>query len=861
MQPGTSLSPASRERRGRGRIVLAVIVVALVALIVPPLVQVNRLRGMVAGAMESALGRPVSVGSVSLRLLPRPGFDLHRLVIAEDPAFGAEPMLRADEVTATFRLASLWRGRLELARLTLKSGSDISAPSLNLVLAPDGRWNIEALLQRASRTPSAPTALTHAEARPRFPYIEASGGRINFKVGPEKKVYALVDGDFALWLASENEWMFRLAARPVRTDFNLSDTGVVRINGRFRRAADLRDTPLEITASLQQAQLGEFTKFLTGGDKGWRGVLDINLQATGTPARLQLAARANVSDLRSYYINTTEKLSLQASCSAGYSTVAAEFSDLDCRMPLGSGALLAHGGVYGSSSPRAYDVKLSAEDVPLQSLVAFARHAKKDIPADLSAEGTLNGSFTFRKIEHGPAFLLEGGATTTRAVLRSAVLSPEFSLSPLEVQLQGPWTESAPTRSKVGMRGRPAAARTPSPETPRVVLSPVQLALGGATPAEASGWFSGERYEVSVAGDTQIPRLFQLGRALGLRVPKFTVEGGARMELMVAGAWSGFAPPRVTGTAQLHSVSVPMRGLNTPFQVATANLVLAPEWARLQKLNARFAGSPVAFGGWLRMARGCEVLEQCPIDFDLQSDELTADELNRLLNPTYAKRPWYQVFGGGAASTLGHLQARGRLSVGRFSVRSLTATRVTANVELQGGKLRLSEHADLLGGKQEGDWQADFNGSQPAYEGRGTMTGMAMAQLAGLMHDNWAAGSVNGEYTLKLAGWSASELAASANGSATFNWQKGILRHITLSSGPLQFQSFTGKLSLRNATLTLAVGNMGTPAGLYQVSGTASLGRDLGMTFRGADRAFTVSGPLDKPKVAEADDEQATLRP
>ncbi len=78
-------------------------------------------------------------------------------------------------------------------------------------------WNLQSLLLRASQTPAAPTAKARPEARLRFPYIEGEGGRINFKSGMEKKVYALSEADFALWLASENEWNLRLRARPMRT--------------------------------------------------------------------------------------------------------------------------------------------------------------------------------------------------------------------------------------------------------------------------------------------------------------------------------------------------------------------------------------------------------------------------------------------------------------------------------------------------------------------------------------------------------------------------------------------------------------------------------------------------------------------
>jgi uncharacterized protein involved in outer membrane biogenesis len=112
----------------------------------------SRLKSRIASSISSGVGRPVDIGSVHLRLLPRPGFDLKNLVVYDDPAFGVEPMLRANEVTAILRLTSLLRGRLEIARL------DLTEPSLNLVRGANGRWNLEALLERTARTPLAPTS-------------------------------------------------------------------------------------------------------------------------------------------------------------------------------------------------------------------------------------------------------------------------------------------------------------------------------------------------------------------------------------------------------------------------------------------------------------------------------------------------------------------------------------------------------------------------------------------------------------------------------------------------------------------------------------------------------------------------------
>ena len=98
------------------RAVTAAGVILLALFLVRP--GVSRLKARITNSISRAVARPADVGSVQLRFLP-PGFDLQNVVIYEDPAFGAEPMLRAPEVTATVRLTSLVRGRLDISRLEL----------------------------------------------------------------------------------------------------------------------------------------------------------------------------------------------------------------------------------------------------------------------------------------------------------------------------------------------------------------------------------------------------------------------------------------------------------------------------------------------------------------------------------------------------------------------------------------------------------------------------------------------------------------------------------------------------------------------------------------------------------------------
>src|SRR5215471_19343657 len=229
----------------RKKIVVTVLLLIVLAIFLPPNINGARFKSRLAAALSSAVGRPVKIGSVSFRLLPRPGFDLYDFEVADDPIFNAEPLLLCGKVTADLRLTSLWQGRLEIANLRLQNATDRIPPRLNLVYL-NGHWNIESLLVRAEQVPTAPTAKKRAEQRARFPYIQADGGRINVKIGPEKKPFALVNTDFAVWLAAEDLWHVRLQGHPVRADMNLADTGKIKLEGDLKRASDLRQTPVKL---------------------------------------------------------------------------------------------------------------------------------------------------------------------------------------------------------------------------------------------------------------------------------------------------------------------------------------------------------------------------------------------------------------------------------------------------------------------------------------------------------------------------------------------------------------------------------------------------------------------------------------
>ena len=101
-------------------------------------------------------------------------------------------------------------------------------------------------------------------------------------------------------------------------------------------------------------------------------------------------------------------------------------------------------------SGEAYDFGISAEQIPLDRLVALARHTKKDLPVDLTATGIADGVFTVRK-NSGTTPVWAGGGRTTHFALQSKVLKPDLELGEVEFGIpEAPAKTGAKARAKSG---------------------------------------------------------------------------------------------------------------------------------------------------------------------------------------------------------------------------------------------------------------------------------------------------------------------------------------------------------------------------------------------------------------------------
>lgn len=523
-----ALVHAPRPSRLKRRLLWSAAITGLILLLifVPPLINANRYRLRIAQSMSASLGRPVHLDNVTLHLLPFPGLTLSNLVVSEDPAFGDEPTIRADSVEGTLRLSSLWRGHLEFSSVRFIE------PHVNLVRNAEGRWNLADVLLHASHLDTAPTAQRHAGPTPRFPYIEATGGRVNLKLGEEKLPFAITDADFALWLPSPQVWRVRLTGQPARTDMNVTDPGILRIEGDLQRAATASDVPVKLRATWHDAPMGQASQILTDEDLGWRGTLNVDASLVGTLGTARLGTKLTLDDLRRSDFAAAHPLDLQVTCGAGLSATTVTLDGLLCTMPDdGPTPMSLQAAALNLQRPQQAQASVTAAAIPVRWALLWAALFSARVPTDLHPAGTV--SFTFNHLAQPltPTPQPKSGrhGRNTRPALASTAAAGSAApwnqwTGALQIALPAVPSSSQPATPQPGdplpvqlvWRTGPPAVAMPLPQGngPLLHLQPVSVRLAPDATVLVNATLSQAGYALTVAGSASAAALLLPARYL-----------------------------------------------------------------------------------------------------------------------------------------------------------------------------------------------------------------------------------------------------------------------------------------------------------------------------------------------------------
>jgi hypothetical protein len=818
----------------------------LVAVVVPPLVNLGRYQHRIAETMSRSLGRPTTMSSVRLRLLPSPALVLSDVVVNEDPAFGAEPALRAPTVVAELRLPSLWRGRLEISRV------ELSEASINLVRDGAGRWNVGTVLLQASHVQNAPTAQRHSGAAPRFPYIEITDSRVNVKQGAEKLPYSLLNANLSMWLAEPELWQLRMDAQPVRTDLplGLSDTGLVRIDGTLHRATALGKMPLALHADWANAPLGQASRLLLAQDGGWRGDLHGSADVSGDLDSLQLVARLNIGNLHREEFTPLEPFTVDATCRASYSRAAQSISGIACNWPVGkAGQLRLIGGLGLLKHGWQPDLEIAAHEVPAEFLLAAAGLARSDFVPEFQPDGVFGGTFRYAGTERGA--LLSGQLDAPAVQLDASGLETPLLLNAVRILVAAGDKDSSPV----------------------VLLTAAPVNLGGTAPVEVSAQLAGGTILLHASGSAALARLEELGQATHLlprTIARMEPQGVAEFDVTRAIGWrvdSNTPEGAVSGSLRLRNARYMPDFLPGGVDLPAATATFAPGEIVWNVPEAIFHHMPVQLiahdpmgckgpGCVTRFRAAFATLDAGALGSALVNEGATGHLLDALLSRLGNHSDHWPVLSGTVQADT--------LKMGK-----LTARNANASVEIAGGHASLKDlGAQALGGQLSGEGAVSVVSGKPRYTMRFALVHGSPTAAGGLFGEDWGAGQLDLSSDMQLTGMRPSDLLASVTGTFRAEWLRGGLG----SGTPLaQFARWTSEGEIKDQALVFTAGTLtGTGTGTRRepsvaapvpVLGRIAFDRNLDLELGKAPDTLILTGSLAHPEAPVKTDHAASSAP
>jgi hypothetical protein len=733
---------------------LAMIVAALLlatAWLVPGFLSAEGYRHRLEEGLSRVLERPVTFGSASFRLLPRPGFSLENAVIHENPLFGSEPFARVERIDGDLRWSSLWRARLDFARLHLER------PSFNIVRNDRGEWNVEGFLLE-SGVASAGRGQEGGRAAAGAFALEADDGRLNFKVGADKKPLAIVDLTARLRFdPARGLVQYRLAGNPVRSDLPTPPPGILELTGDWKPGPDLGGS-LHAALRTRGALLYNWVPLVTGKNPDVYGVLDADVRLAGSLRVVKIEGDARLTQLHRWEIlPPAEAMPIDVHFRGafdrrrGLATVDgldANFRDSHVHL---------NGAVDRIPSAPELDLVVAVERSRLEDLVAVAQRLWGP-GKGLGLSGRVDGLMSVQ----GPwAARRYGGFVGARDV-NLHTPSGHFALSDVAVRIDRDGIQLAPVKVTLA---------------PRVEL----VAEGFIDPQASAGRklqdTTGPRYEVRLsAKSVDLHDVVRFGRALGFpSAPGLDAQGTGNATFVFTGSAWPLARPQLSGRADIRAARLLVPGLTEPLNIPRARIQVTGDHVRVDPVTA-VIGTSVFTGRlehrgerqapwWFDVKANSLSLEQGALWFDVLGHRPPLALLERIpgLSSVSARR-------SAASSVFSSLNARGRFESPEVSFRSLRLEDFRASIDIAGRVLKIGGASFRVGGgRGQGKATVDLT-SRPAHlQGEVTLAGARLHSLASRLPAalRGARGSVSGSATFETRGLTREEMSAGLSARGT----------------------------------------------------------------------------------------------
>jgi hypothetical protein len=826
---------------------LAAVVFLLALIFVPPYISLNNYKARVTQSVAAALGRPVRLSEIELRLLPRPGFLLTDLTVQEEPAYGVEPVLHANEVMASIRLSSLWQGKLQISRIS------VDEASLNLVHMPNGDWNLDSLFRNAA------AGSTKDQGTQQPPYLEATNSRINIKDGIEKLPFSLLSADASMWRESNGNWRVRLKAQPARTDvaLDLADTGIVRMDATLLPAPQLSQMPLRVDLDWRAAQLGQLSRLVLSSDQGWRGDLTGELHLVGTAGSATVQSRLRASGVHRAEFAPETPMDFDATCGFTLHYNDRGLENLVCNSPVGDGRARITGSLPGKGQQPKVTVEL--DRIPAQAALDLLRTMRSSIDPSLQAAGAVSGHMTYDPSAAEAASAAQAASQFKKAIGRARAVPPRTPPGPLTgaftvagLRISGEALSKPIQVASMTLEPAPDQASQPA-----ALLASVSIPAGGPAPLALTGRIALSSFELGVHGTAALPTLREFAHVAGADAEQVLAQlagDPATLDFTAQGPWlpppdtrlalspaNGPAPPprsvETNGTVALKNANWKGAFLANPVMISAATLHM--ENGKLRWDPVEFSYGGVKGSATLALPETCVDPEACALQFTVHFAQLNATEaeaallgvrqqgsvistlINRITPNSAAV--WPRLEGTATADSL---------VLGPFTLSNVTAGLKVSATGLEAPTFQ----AGILGGTLSGKVTL-ATGDKPEYKAEASFTSVNPAQLAQLIGIKATGGAVSGSGKLELSGFTDADLGKSAKGAVRFEWPHGTVTGVGVPPVLTRFDKWSGDATVADGGLTLKQADVQRGSRKTPVDAAVTFGTPAKVSFGSAEQA------------------------
>jgi AsmA family len=865
--------------------VTAILVAAQVAASIS--VRTPRVRNYFSARLEDAFGRPVQVKHFNIEILPSPRIYASGVTVGEDPAFGYEYFLRAEQLTAGFRWSGFLRGRFEFGTLSL------GQPSLTLVRNSEGRWNLEDWLPPAKH-PGVVTSPVYGPSRAptianRLEKIEIDDGRINFKSTDIKRPFALISVSGSVEQISPGRWKLQLEAQPWRSGVTLQSAGTVQVRGDIA-GTSARLQPATLGVRWNKVSLADLFRLLHGKDYGVRGTFELEATAksgappdTPDPANNNSfddsfvggdwsysleasAAQIHRWDLTERPDNPTLTASVQGRCNVALKKVAVETMSIET--PLSN--LHGTAELRGVANP-SMQIKFDSAGVQVADILSWYRAFHPDVADTISADQFFTGSLQLRA---WPVEVQELNVSSLGGAINLRGSEDALRIGPFHAALN---------RNKLVMDSIHVAMVSNSPAAP---ISPVGRLTKLRAPGESSGEaslalvhdFASHSGSIGVQGHVDNAEKFlNIAAAFGHTLNHgWDLTGPARVDMRRQ--WSSTSLGAWSGSAEVTDAQLAAAGLNQPVQLQKARL----EWKNGNRVAqiGQVEGFGATWSGNIIEVSSPDPGRQGTWNVQLHADHLDATELDRWVGPR-ARPGWLQrllpsLFSGKAQTVpaselVRRLNVVGNLQVDEFTIEKLKLQQLRLQGSLQDLHLNVTDgRAQWAGGVIRATMLAKFL-PRPFYDVHAQLDSVNLSQLPidASVADRLA-GLASGTVHLKTTGVGREELLQKLVGAGKVRLDNLEFRGWDVNAsvadgeahpGVSHWPSGVATFTVRDHNVFLENVRLDGGTQFTLIDGTVSFGREADLAVEtsagrravrnteGAGQVLKIVGPLDDPRV------------